>query len=393
MTTNDELFIDIGYCQRQKHGENICGDAFAFTRVAEESRIIAVLSDGLGSGVKANILATMTAAMALKFTAHNKDIIQSADIMMGALPICEKRKISYATFTIVDTSLSGRTKVIEMGNPPFILARQGKVVQARSERQASPNWKDREIDIYSFDIQPQDRLIFFSDGVSQAGMGTDRYKLGWRVAGCQEFVEEQLELEPEIGSSRLSDYVVKAALQKEPNLRRKDDMTCAVIYYRHPKRLLLLTGPAFEADKDAECARMLDAFPGRKVVCGGTTATIIARELGRQLQMDLSSASRDLPPVSSMPGVDLVTEGIFTLTRTTEYLEKDVVPTQNDAAARLVDFLKTNDIIEFVVGTRINEAHQDPNLPEGLEIRRNIIRRLAKVLRVKYLKETVVKYV
>ena len=59
-----------------------------------------------------------------------------------------------------------------------------------------------------------------------------------------------------------------------------------------------------------------------------------------------------------------------------------------NAATRLVELLLNSDIIHFLVGTRINEAHQDPNVPVELDLRRNIIRKIASLLETRYLKES-----
>lgn len=390
----ENLFLDIGYFQRKKRGQNICGDAFKLQRVPEENRIVAVLSDGLGSGVKANILSSMTATMAVKFIAGNREIIRSAEVIMGALPECKVRKISYATFTIVDTTLDGATRIIEMGNPPFILARGGRGVDMPPARTIqSPKWKDRALSIYEFKAAPQDRIIFFSDGISQSGLGTQRFKLGWKNDGCRGFVESELDRDDGISSHELAVDIVKRAISNEPGCTPHDDMSCAVMYFREPKKMLLFTGPPFAADRDEECAKTVDSFAGQKVICGGTSAEIVSRVLGRELKMDLRGIHDELPPSSKMDGVDLVTEGIFTLTRTAQYLEQEVLAGKNDPAAMLVDMLLENDIIEFLVGTRINEAHQDPRLPMDLELRRNIVKRIADSLKNKYLKEVNIRYV
>jgi hypothetical protein len=175
----DTLFMEVEHCRRHKHGEDACGDAFVSRKVADEDRIVAVLSDGLGSGVKANILASMTATMALRFAMEGADILRSADIMMSALPVCQERRISYATFTIVDTSIEGTTRVIEQGNPQFLLIRGGRAVELPCTEKSNPNWRDRRIRFYELETRAEDRLVVFSDGVSQAGMGTERLPLGW----------------------------------------------------------------------------------------------------------------------------------------------------------------------------------------------------------------------
>ncbi len=386
------MYFDLGFAQRRKKGQSICGDSYRFRKLPEEGRIAAVLSDGLGSGVKANILGTMTATMALKFAVNNLEVLRSAEIIMSALPICRERKISYATFTIVDVRQDGRVNIVEMGNPGFILMRGGVVEEVEGRELTSPKWRDRTLTVSNFTLGLEDRLVFFSDGISQAGLGTEKYPLGWRRRGCLDYVTERVKKQPDISAHELAGYIQRAALAVENGLPG-DDMTCAVIYTRKAKKLILFTGPPYDRDRDAECVRMLEQFNGRKVLCGGTTAEIFGRELGRKVTVDLKTMNGELPPISVMEGVDLVTEGIFTLTRAAQYLEKNDGVRHADAAGRLVEELLCVDVIELVVGTRINEAHQDPNLPVDLEIRRNIVKRIAAALKDVYFKEVIIRYV
>jgi hypothetical protein len=384
-----DVFVEVEATQRNRYGEDICGDAFKTLRLADEGRVIAVLSDGLGHGVKASILSLMTATMALKYTAKDADIVRTAEVIMDALPVCQVRKISYATFTVVDIFSDGATRVVEMDNPPVILLRAGKAQSLDFEEVSSPRYHDRVIRVYDLTMQPGDRLIFTSDGITQAGLGSERMRLGWRIKGCREYVEEIVAKDPSISARTLSQKILGQALRQEPFQRAYDDMTAAVIYFRRPRRAIVLTGPPYAAHRDKEFAEMLAEFPGRKIICGGTTANIVARELGRTIRDSLSGGGvSDIPPAAEMDGVDLVTEGILTLTRLARLLEQDDAPREKNPAALLYDILVDSDSIEFVVGARINEAHQDPNLPIDLEIRRNIIKRICKVLEEKYLKET-----
>ena len=388
-----ELFIDLGFAQYCKHGERICGDAFKFQKCGD-GRVFAVLSDGLGSGVKANILASMTATMALKFATENADrIVHAAEIMMGALPICQVRKISYATFTIVNADISRATRIIEMGNPRFLLFRGGRELEVPYEEAASPRWHDRAMKIYHCQVEPSDRLIFFSDGISQAGMGSKEWPLGWRVRNCSEFIRRLIARQPDISSRELCDEVICEARRKEPGRINKDDMTCAAMHFRRPRRMLLFTGPPYDRRDDAECAALVAGFDGEVAIAGGTSAEIVSRELHRKLEMDLKNISSEMPPVSYMEGVDLVTEGIFTLTATARYLEEDNGVRHHNAAGQMMAMMLRNDIIDILVGTRINEAHQDPRLPQDLELRRNIVKRLAAILEKNFLKKVNVKYV
>jgi hypothetical protein len=382
------LFVEVDCRQRHKASEHICGDAFASTRLGAEDRVITVLSDGLGSGVKANILSSMTATMALKFVAGNRDIVRASEVIMDSLPICRVRRISYATFSIIDSVLHGRTRMVEQGNPAALLIRAGQVYPLERRTLTTARWRDRELQVSEFETRPEDRLVVFSDGVSQAGLGNPQWKLGWRSEGCADFVRRTLRDEPEISARRLADAVVREAVAKEPGGVAHDDVSCAVLYFRRPRRLLLMTGPPFDAQRDREVAGRIDRFPGRRVVCGGTTSSIVGRELGRTIHMPLDAPRADLPPVCRMQGADLVTEGILTLTRAAQYLEAGPGPYPADAAGQLAELLHESDQIEFLVGTRINEAHQDPSLPVDLEIRRNIVKRIAQAMESRYLKET-----
>ena len=390
------LFTEVECCQVRKHTERICGDAFASSRSAD-GRIISVLSDGLGSGVKAGILASMTARMALKFAFSDMDFQRSARVMIEALPVCSVRKIGYATYTIADCRPEGRMRVIEQGNPPFMLVRGGGVEEVPFREWRSHQWEHRAVRLYEWEARPEDRLVIFSDGVTESGMGSEAYGLGWRRSGCACFVQAELERCPTVSARRLAEAVVREARRKEPDGRAGDDISCAVIYLRRPRRALLLSGPPFDAAKDALYGELLRGAEGRKIICGGTSAEIASRELGVPITTDLKVRVRGLPPLSHMEGVDLVTEGILTLTEALRLLEQDGAggsPEEHPSpAGKLVDMLRESDCIDLVIGTRINEAHQDPRLPVELDIRRNLVRRIAAVLENRYLKEVHIQFV
>jgi len=390
---SNSLFVEIESFQYNCEGEDICGDCFVMQKTPGFNRIIAVLSDGLGHGVKAGILSNMTASMALKFIASNQALIPSAEIMMDALPVCQTRKISYATFSIVDYMPGEGARIIEMDNPPLIHIRNGALIEPSYKEVWSPRHENRKLRIYEVDVQSQDRLIIMSDGISQAGLGSDQYKLGWRRQGCANFAVDLIRNEPSISARNLSREIVEKARDLEKNRKPGDDMTAAVFYFRVPRRTILLTGPPFSKNYDQEYAWILSAFRGSKVICGGTSAEIVARELGREIHTDLSTVAQGIPPIACMEGVDLITEGILTLTHTAQLLEAGEAPQDNNGAAKLTNLLRDSDSIQFVIGTKINEAHQDPRHPEDLEIRRNITKRLAQVLEKKYLKEVNIRYI
>jgi hypothetical protein len=391
----DENFIEIDYSQRAKHGQLISGDVFLSEKVKEDGRIVSVLSDGLGSGVKASVLATMTATMALKFAAGPMDIRRSAEIIMDTLPICSVRKISYSTFTVVDFAGTGQARIIEHGNPPFLLIRPNEDVAIEKTEVRPERWHDRVISYSSLDVQREDRIIFFSDGISQAGMGEYRTPIGWGLENVKEFVRQKIDRQPHLSARELSRALVARA-EEIDGLTAKDDITCAVVYVRSPRQLLVMTGAPFNRAHDKDLARMAEKTAGRKVICGGTTANIISRELNRPIHIDMRQA-RDsrVPPSAKMEGFDLVTEGILTLGEALRLLEEDYAPEElkTNPAVRLTSMLLDSDVVRFAVGTRINEAHQDPNIPVELDLRRNIVKRIARVLETKHMKRVTIQYV
>ena len=389
---NNSLFIDIGAYQKQKDGEDCFGDTIYSKKIPEERRVISVLSDGLGSGVKANILSSMTTRMAMKFMEDNTDLLRSSEIMMDALPICQIRKISYATFSIVDSELEGKTRIFEMDNPRYIFIRGNKQLAIKGREFSSPKWKERTIGVSQITTQPEDRIILMSDGVTQAGLGNKKYPLGWGRQGCIDFVLKEIEKDPYMSSQTLAQKIVEEALTKEIDHKAGDDISCVCIYFRTPRKLLVLTGPPFDEDKDREFAELVSTYDGKIAICGGTTANIIERELCLKCEIDKTSFDFNIPMASLMEGIDLVTEGILTLTDVYRMLKEGIDRKPNVASVRLVNLLLGSDRIDFVVGTKINVAHQDPSLPMELEIRRNIVKKIFRLLQSQYLKEISVRY-
>ena len=387
------MFIDIDCSQMKKYDQNAYGDYFVSKRYPDEARLIAVLSDGLGSGIKANILSCMTATMLLRFIENQQiSIRKAAEIVMNALPVCKVRHISYSTFSAIDVNDDGHAKIVEEGNPEFIWIRNNEVLQPNFETIQSKTFKNRKMKIYKIDLKLGDRLIFCSDGVTQSGLGGGRLKLGLRRDGLIVLLQDKLKEHPDISSSELSHYLVNQARNIETDRRPKDDISACVLYFRDPRESLIFTGPPYHQSKDAEYARMFANFKGKKAICGGTTANLISRELNRPITMDTAISIGKLPSCSYMDGVDLVTEGVLTLTKTLEYLENGTSDIDN-AAGKLVNFLLDSDCINFMVGAKLNQAHYDPALPVEIEIRKNIIKKIAEVLQSKYFKKVSIQYI
>jgi hypothetical protein len=393
---NEQFHIDVDIQQKNHEGERICGDVYLSEKFKEENRLIIVLSDGLGHGVKANILATLTSTMAMNFTKEHKNVQTIAEIIMNTLPIDNKRKISYATFTIIDIDYEGETTILEYDSPQSVILREDRIFRPewKSITLESERHKGKKLKSCRFTPQKEDRIVFCSDGVIQSGLGTEKYPFGWGQDNFNEFVKRLVANNPDISASRLSHKVINMAYQND-RYYAKDDTSCGAVYFREPRKLLICTGPPFNKENDTELAQTVKNFDGKKIVSGATTGDIIARELELEIEDSFEFEDPDLPPISYMNGVDLVTEGILTLSKVAEILKEyhGNYVLKKGPADQIVQYLKESDEIHFVIGTRINEAHQDPNLPVELEIRRTVVKRIVKLLEEKFLKETKLKYI
>lgn len=393
--SSPRLFMEVDHHQERKHNQAACGDVFLSQKLEDGNRIISVLADGLGSGIKANVLANLTSTMALRYMEADMDVRKAARTIMATLPVCSERQIAYSTFTIVEMDPWGATRVLEYDNPPSVLMRGAEPVPIQHESLPLTDTLGRETELRHarFEVRPGDRIVFFSDGVTQAGVGRPSTPLGWGLEAVTEFLGHVIRERPHISARQLARALVVRA-QAVDGGKARDDISCGVVYYREPREVMVFTGAPVQRTRDPEMADAARTFGGRKVVCGGTTASILSRCLERPLTMDLTCLDPDVPPVSRMEGFDLVTEGAITLARTVRLLEEEESPDllRPNAATRLAGILLDSDIIHIVAGTKINEALQDPSLPEDLDIRRNILRGLKKVLTEKFLKEVRIRF-
>lgn len=424
----NDLCIDIDYSQLFKHGQKIGGDVFYIDRNEDSNVMTVILSDGLGSGVRANVLASLTAHMACKLSLSPMDLEKSAEIIMDTLPIDSVKGISYSTFTIAriifsDSKSFIRVELAEYDNPDSLrfvgnVPMEWDKTAFRLKRKAAI--KEEIVYSSSFDMQDGDRLIFFSDGVAQSGIALgpsshdveeDRaYSVfrsgrrpvqslpsvikskGWGTEKVSEFVQKKLSSDPDISARQLSRAIVTEAY-KNDGYKPNDDITCCVIGVRKPRRTLIVTGAPRNRESDKRLGERVKNFDGQVIVCGGTTAKIIARELDKDIKADKSPAG-SLPPSSKIDGVDLVTEGMLTLTEVAKRLESHTLlkNMSEDAAKRMISLLRETDQIEIIVGTKINDDIEDPSTAATIGLRFPIIDQIQRSLIKQYFKECEVLY-
>lgn len=376
-----KYFIDIFHNSINKYGEQLCGDKVEIIRT--EDSVIAVLSDGLGSGVKANILATLTAKIAATMLREGASISDTVDTIVDTLPECQVRKLAYSTFTIIKIDDSGEVYIAEYDNPPIFIYRNGQDL-ALNKRKLDINGKT--ILESNFKLMVGDNISVVSDGAVHAGVGA-LLNLGWQWDNINDYLRDLSKVEKT--SRNISGNFIGVCnnlYEDHPG----DDTTIMNIRVREKENIDLFTGPPEDEDMDKWVINKFTKSKGKKVICGGTTANIAARELHKEIHVDIDTMSKDVPPMAYMDGIDLVTEGVLTLKQTLELLRtyskedfstKAAYLDENNGASRLANFLINECThVHFWVGKAVNPAHQNPNFPTSLNIKLKIVGELTHVL-------------
>jgi serine/threonine protein phosphatase PrpC len=314
MTTDSPLVLDHAVVSLPKAGEELCGDSVRI--VKHDQATIVVLADGLGSGVKANILSTMTVRIAATLAERGLPVEDIVDTISRTLPVCKTRNLAYSTFTIVHIDAAGYARLVEFDNPPALLIRNGELVNlVRRKRRVGTH----TVIEASFQLEEGDYLVLVSDGVIHAGIG-GLVPLGWQWRNLADYLCRNAEAGE---TAYTMAHRVEKTVRHLYEGKLGDDSTVLVLRMRVPNQLTVLVGPPENPRDDAKVAHLFKQAAGNKVVCGGTTASIIAREWQAPLSVDLSSLSPDTPPSAHLPGVNLTTEGIITVSQALDHIKSN----------------------------------------------------------------------
>lgn len=376
------VHIDVAWKSLNKKGEELCGDKVVTVRTADST--IAVLADGLGSGVKANILATLTSTICATMVREGASVADVVSTIVNTLPVCSVRKVAYATFSILEIKDSGEGYLAEFDNPFCIYIRDGQRMEFKCEYN---EYSGKGVYETRFQAMPGDVITIVSDGVIYAGVG-ESLNFGWTWEHVVKWLLNATALEmsaPRLAAA-LSD-TVNDLYMKKPG----DDSTVLVAEVTPHRVVNMLAGPPKDKADDERMVRDYMRSQGKKVICGGTSANIVARVLNRKIRTSLTYSDPSIPPIGFIEGVDLVTEGVLTLTRTLdilqEYCEKDAdsyyfhrIDEENGAAMLARLLLEDCTHLKLFIGTAINPAHQNPNLPADLSIKLKLIDRLAELM-------------
>lgn len=377
----NDLCADIGYYSVNHVGEELCGDNVEV--VENDDGIVAVLADGLGSGVKANILATLTSKIISTMIARGLSIEDCVETIAATLPVCSVRGVAYSTFTIIKINRNKEAEIFQYDNPHVIMFRDG----VNYDYQKSEiNIDGKRIFKSVIRLKENDIFIAMSDGCPHAGVG-NLYNFGWQLEDITNFMESftQVGFTAKTLAKILVDECYRLYGEKPG-----DDTTACVLRIRKREAVNLLFGPPMDRNDTDKMMSLFFSKEGTHIICGGTTSTIAAAYLGKELKPTLDFVDKDIPPIATIEGVDLVTEGVITINRVVEYA-KDYLganeqyqnwSVKRDGASLIsrVLFEDATDI-NFYVGRAINPAHQNPDLPINFNIKMNLIKELSEALR------------
>ncbi len=378
----NNLCADIGWKSINHEGEQLCGDHVDIVEQNENSTVI-VLADGLGSGVKASILSTLTSKIISTMMAEGLSLEECVSTIAATLPICSVRGVAYSTFTIIHLINNETAELIQYDNPHVILLRDGKNYDYPKNEL---NINGKQIYKSIIDLQENDIFIAMSDGCPHAGIGI-AYNFGWRREDIIGFMEMIADLG--YTAKTLSTMLIDEC-NKQYGFHPGDDATACVVRIRKREPMNLLFGPPRNRD---DCDRMMSLFfskEGKHIVCGGTTSSIAAKYLGKPVKATLNFEQSDVPPIAEIEGVDLVTEGVITINKVIEYAKDalgdnelyDQWSIKQDGASRICRLLfeEATDI-NFYVGRAVNPAHQNPDLPINFNIKMNLVEELLNCLK------------
>ncbi|MBQ3126481.1 MAG: SpoIIE family protein phosphatase [Clostridia bacterium] len=378
----NDLCADIGYKSINHVGEELCGDHVDIVEENENSTVI-VLADGLGSGVKASILSTLTSKIISTMMAAGLPIEECVSTIAGALPVCSVRGVAYSTFTIIHLLDNQLAEVIQYDNPHVIVLRDG---ENYDYPKTEMNIGGKKIFKSSIKLCEDDIFIAMSDGCPHAGLG-GQYNFGWKREDIIDYM--QVLAAGGYTAKNLSTMLVDECdrlYQHKPG----DDTTACVVKIRRREPMNILFGPPANRD---DANRMMSLFfskAGKHIICGGTTSSIAAQFLGKPVRASLMFERSDVPPIAEIEGVDLVTEGVITMNKViqfaNDYLGENLLYEQwnfqKDGASLISRLLfeEATDI-NFYVGRAINPAHQNPDLPINFSIKMNLVEELSSCLK------------
>ena len=350
--------VGFGIVSLNKKKEKICGDYYTIITDPDSDSTVMVLSDGLGSGVKANILATLTAEMLSIMIARKVNIRTAVKAVADTLPVCSVRNLAYATFTVM-VAEENEICLLQYDTPDVILLRNGKNVEYYRDILM---FGEKEIHQSYFQFREGDMLIFMSDGVTNAGMGKTTYA-GWGREEVVGFCEQHYR--DGMSAQEMSSAIADAGLALNLD-ETDDDLTVLTVAAMKKNIVNIMVGPPADREDDRSYFETFFQKEGMRVVCGGTTAKLVADYLQTEVTGLPDSGTEEVPAMSEIKGIDLVTEGLLTLEKLMDYYEDfqedrtyfNQIIKKKDGAAELFQVLFAEATeINFFFGNALNDNY------------------------------------
>ena len=368
--------VDICWKSCNKNREELCGDK---VEVLKDSSII-ILADGMGSGVKANILATLTSKILGTMFREGAEIDACVETIARTLPICKEREVAYATFSILQIFRDGEAYLVEYDNPKCVFIRNKEIINYPYQERVIEGKKIRE---FRFHVELNDCFVLMSDGAIWAGEEeTMNYNWEWddMAAYTLKCTNETL------SAARLAAMLSQVCYDlygQKPG----DDTTVAVTRVIRRQVVNIFTGPPSRKEDDERVVHDFMKQEGKKVICGGTSANVASRVLKREIVTLVKHADPKIPPMATMEGLDLVTEGVLTIGSALDLLHRyendefdeaffDALDAENGAAKLARLLIEECTDLNLFVGRALNPAHQNSNLPFDLSVRMNLVEQL-----------------
>lgn len=344
-------YIEVVIAQSAKRTGNICGDYVIVDRTQEATT--AIVADGIGTGIKARVAAVMCASRLLELIRLGFSLREACNKLVDTMHEARTSDIPFSAFSVCRILNNGHATIISYEIPPPILINNRLAAYLPKQHFISMGLE--MVGEVSCALEVGDGIVLMSDGVSQAGLGA-QYRMGWGTQSASDFINGCLAKRNDLKEVPGS---VLAKVKDISGATYGDDTTCVVLFCREAKTLNVLTGPPGNKAHDEKVVKEFMALKGLKVVCGSTTAELVARINGVKVGMNEISNAYHKPPSYEIPDIDFATEGAITLNQVYNILEESVDKLDKDSSvSELYKLLHSCDTINFIVGTAANPGHE-----------------------------------
>jgi hypothetical protein len=340
-----------------------------------EAATAIVCADGIGSGIRARIAAQLCASRTLELLRLGTSLRKAFASVVHSMERNRDPAEAYAAFSVARIMNDGMTTILAYEAPSAVLISRQHAIAIPSRSTELGGVLVAESECY---LEPGDGILLMSDGITQAGLGHGMAQ-GWQTEGVARYINNSL-----MDGRSLKE--VAALVNREARrlwVQNGDDCTTVMALCRRGQIVNIMTGPPTSEVSDGAAVRRLIQSEGLKIVCGGTTAEVVARIMGERVIVEQDSLSLIAPPRYEIRGIDLVTEGAVTLNQVYNLFDENIKDlTEDSGVTELCALLQVADRVNFLVGDAKNSASGNISFRQrGILTRDRIVTLLAEKLR------------